>query len=153
MNKKEIFEVLMQGKSIKISELSNKLKEKIPFEIIKKAEEGLVMYRMQESVENISFNVGEVLITQAEVKINDNLGYAMVLGMDKESALNKAFLMGIVEANLPECKEITELIDFLKKEKLEKLREEREIINSTRVKFETMGGQDPNVSHNKVKEE
>ena len=153
MKKKEIFEVLMQSQSDKVDALSEKLKKTIPFEIIKKPEEGLMMFRMQESIENIAFNVGEVLVTQAEVKVENSLGYAMIMGMNKESALNKAFLMGILAAGLPESTEIIDLAYVVKEEKVKKMKEEREIINSTRVKFETMGGQDPNVSHNKKSDE
>lgn len=149
MNKREIFEILMESGSEKIKDLSVELMEKIPYQTVRKPEEGLLMFRMRESVENTAFNVGEVLVVQAEVRINNSLGYAMIIGMDKKSALNRAFLMGIIESGLPESEEILKLAALLKEEKLEALREEREIINSTRVKFETMGGQDPNVSHNK----
>ena len=93
----------------------------------------------------------EILVTTCEAKINSNLGYAMVMGINNEKAVNNAIIMAVYESDLPEKKEIENLILKLKDEQKNKMIEEREIINSTRVRFETMGGQDTGVSHNKIK--
>jgi len=149
MNREDIFEIFMQADLNKISFLADKLKSKYDFEILKKPEQGLIMYQMEESVEKINFNVGEILVTQVEVRYNKSIGYAVVFGINNEKALNNAIVMCVYEEDLPEKKDIINLAEQLKLEDIEKMKDEREIINSTRVKFEVMGGQDQSVAHNK----
>jgi phosphonate C-P lyase system protein PhnG len=106
------------------------------------------MFRAEESVEKIDFNVGEVLVTSAEVRVEDAIGYSMIMDTDKQKALDCALLMGIYEAGLPQMKEIENLAEMMHAKKTRQLREEGEIVSSTRVNFEVMGGQDPNIAHN-----
>jgi hypothetical protein len=56
--------------------------------------------------------------------------------------------MAVYEARLPEAKDIEDLAEIIHQKQTAQLREEREIVSSTRVNFEVMGGQDPNVKHN-----
>jgi len=144
----KVFEILMQGDAAEIGLLAGRLRESIPHEIIKQPTQELVMFQMEDSVERIDFNVGEVLVTSAEVRVDDAIGYSMVMDMNEQKASDCALLMGVYEAQRPEMKEIEALADSLHQKITHNRREEREIISSTRVKFEVMGGQDPNVNHN-----
>jgi phosphonate C-P lyase system protein PhnG len=110
------------------------------------------MFQAEESVEKIDFNVGEVLVTSAEVQVEDAIGYSMIMETDKQKALDCALLMGIYEAGLPQMKEIEDLAESMHHKMIKQLREEREIVSSTRVNFEVMGGQDPNIEHNVEKD-
>lgn len=151
--KKEIFTAVMSRRDKRIDELAEAIQQKYEVTMIKKPQRGLVMYRGAESVQEMPFNAGEVLVTTAEAMINDVIGYAMVMGMDELQAHNASVVMAALEAGVPEREEVRLLADKLKHEKQTKMLKEREIINSTRVNFEVMGGQDPNVSHNKEREE
>lgn len=62
---------------------------------------GTVMLRARESVENLVFNVGEALVTEAFVAIGDFQGYAIVQGMERELALAGAICDAAVEAQHP----------------------------------------------------
>ena len=62
---------------------------------------GTVMLRARESVENLVFNVGEALVTEAFVSIGDYQGYAIVQGMERELALAGAICDAAVEAEHP----------------------------------------------------
>jgi phosphonate C-P lyase system protein PhnG len=103
---------------------------------------------MEESVDKIDFNVGEVLVTSAEIRVKDVNGYSMVMDIDEQKALDCALLMGVYEAWLPEQSNVAALAERLHRKMRNQLREEREIVNATRVEFEVMGGQDPNVKQN-----
>ena len=151
MENKEAFEVVMQSDSKELTIMANIIKDKYEFEITQKPTQGLLMFRVEESVELMDFNAGEILVTTCEAKINKSLGYAMVMGINNEKALNNAIVMSVYESDLPEKNEIENLIMKLKDDQKNKMIEEREIINSTTVRFETMGGQDTGVSHNKIK--
>jgi phosphonate C-P lyase system protein PhnG len=148
MLKEQIFEALMQGDAADIAPLANRFRKSIPHEVIKAPEQELVMFQMEESVERIDFNVGEILVTSAEVRVANAIGYSMIMDIHEDKALDCALLMGIYEASLPEKEEIEALAESLYQKMRHRLREEREIVSSTRVQFEVMGGQDPNVRHN-----
>lgn len=150
MTKEEIFEILMNTEYKDIDLLAEELKKIISYELIKKPEHSLVMFRMQENVENLIFNVGEILVTVCEVKVFDSIGYAMILDTDFKKAENRAFLMAIYLSENEIKEKVTSLAIKIKEFILKDLEKEKEIINSTRVNFELMGGQDTNVSHNKI---
>lgn len=148
MNKEKIFEILMQADTEDIAPLAEQLRRSVPNKIIKQPAQEAVMFRAEESVEKIDFNVGEILVTSAQVRVNDSIGFSMVMDVDETKALDCALLMGIYEARLLEAKKVEELAEWLNDKMTARLREEREIISSTRVNFEVMGGQDPNIKHN-----
>ncbi|MBN2547307.1 MAG: phosphonate C-P lyase system protein PhnG [Spirochaetes bacterium] len=150
MDKKEIFEILMQSDSVKISEAVKKISEKNKIELVKKPEEGLLMFRAVESVEESEFNVGEVLITECEVKINESTGYSMILGIDQKKAYDCAVIMACIEADTGEKEYVLNIMNELKAEFYAKYKFEKEVINSTSVKFDLMGGQDKSGAHNKA---
>jgi alpha-D-ribose 1-methylphosphonate 5-triphosphate synthase subunit PhnG len=77
----------------------------------------------------------------------------MIMDTDKQKALDCALLMGIYEAGLPQMTEVENLAELLQRKMTRQLQEEREIISSTRVNFEVMGGQDPNIAHNVATEQ
>ncbi|MGD2014761.1 MAG: phosphonate C-P lyase system protein PhnG [Desulfobacterales bacterium] len=148
MLKEKIFEIIMQGQTADIAPLAEEMRQVIDHCVIKPPQMELVMFQAEESVEKIDFNVGEVLVTSAEVRVEDAIGYSMIMDTDKQKALDCALLMGIYEAGLPQMKEIEKLAEILHEKMTQQLREEREIVNSTRVNFEVMGGQDVNIAHN-----
>ncbi|MGD9066198.1 MAG: phosphonate C-P lyase system protein PhnG [Desulfobacterales bacterium] len=148
MLKEKIFEIIMQGQTADIAPLAEEMRQVIDHCVIKPPQMELVMFQAEESVEKIDFNVGEVLVTSAEVRVEDAIGYSMIMDTDKQKALDCALLMGIYEAGLPQMKEIEKLAEILHEKMTQQLQEEREIVNSTRVNFEVMGGQDVNIAHN-----
>lgn len=147
MRKEHVFEILMQGDCVEINALAERFRNEIDHEVIKPPSKELVMFRVEESVEKIDFNVGEVLVTSAEVRIGQTIGYSMVMDIDEQKALDCAFLMGIYQEKLPQAVDIEALIERLEQKLLSHQQEERELVESTRVRFEVMGGQDPNVKH------
>jgi alpha-D-ribose 1-methylphosphonate 5-triphosphate synthase subunit PhnG len=148
MEKENVFEVIMQADGEDIASLADELRTSIPHEVIKPPQQELVMFQVEESVEKIDFNVGEVLVTSAEIRVEDTIGYSMVMGNDDQKALDGALLMAVYEAGLSQKKSIEDLAVTLHAKMIRQLREEREIVSSTRVNFEVMGGQDPNIKHN-----
>ncbi|MGD8293485.1 MAG: phosphonate C-P lyase system protein PhnG [Desulfobacterales bacterium] len=148
MFKEKIFEIIMQAEPADIAPLADKMRQVVDYHVISPPQQELVMFRAEESVEKIDFNVGEVLVTSAEVRVEDAIGYSMIMDTDKQRALDCALLMGIYDAGLPQMKEIEKLAEIIHGKMQQTLREEREIVSSTRVNFEVMGGQDPNIAHN-----
>lgn len=59
---------------------------------------GMVMLRLREPVDGTVYNAGEVLVTEAQVKLDQSQGYAMRLGRAPEVTLAAAVLDAAVEA-------------------------------------------------------
>ena len=99
----------MQGDPSDISPLADTMRQAIQHRVIRSPQHELVMFQAEESVEKLDFNVGEVLVTSAEVRVKNAIGYSMIMETDEQKALDCALLMGIYEAGLPEKKEIESL--------------------------------------------
>jgi alpha-D-ribose 1-methylphosphonate 5-triphosphate synthase subunit PhnG len=66
---------------------------------------GTVMVRLREPVARALFNLGEVTVTEAEVEIAGQRGYAMVMGRRPRQALAGAIVDAAYEA-LPELRSV-----------------------------------------------
>lgn len=99
---------------------------------------GLIMMSAMDSFET-DFHLGEVLVTEAEVRCGEYRGYGMVIGEDPDRAVARAAAEAVWAA--PNHLFRKRLNRFLRTEagKLGKRREkESERIAGTRVRFETM---------------
>lgn len=138
MNRDQRFELIPRADKKKLCELAEKVLEDADLQVIKKPTPGMIMMRCRDNAHDCIFNFGEVLVTEAEVKIGDSLGYAMVMGMEPEKAIACAVLDCAVEAGHPLASEIISMLKAeeqkLKKEKMRIWKE----IETTRVDFEVM---------------
>ena len=102
----------------------------------------LLMQRVREPVERRPFNLGEVLVTPAEVKLDDTRGFAMVPGKAERAALSGA----IADAAVAAGHEATADIVAALREAATHRRERRQTAwaesKHTAVEFETMEGQE-----------
>jgi alpha-D-ribose 1-methylphosphonate 5-triphosphate synthase subunit PhnG len=99
---------------------------------------GMIMMRVRDTVDNDIFNLGEVLVTEAEVKVNGFSGYCMVMGREMEKALAGAVIDAAVEARHRLSHQI---IGALEQEKcrLEAARkQEWNEVSRTKANFEVM---------------
>jgi phosphonate C-P lyase system protein PhnG len=78
------------------------------------------------------------LITEAEVRIGDNTGYAMMMGMELEATLAGAILDAAVESGHPLSSEIIDLLRTEEKRLKNELEKMRSKVNTTKVDFEAM---------------
>jgi phosphonate C-P lyase system protein PhnG len=148
LTKEIVFESLMQGDPELIRACAENLRPQIDHQVIQAPAQELIMFRAEESVEKIDFNVGEVLVTTAKVQVKDIIGYSMVMDVDNQKALDNAFLMGVFESGVEQSQTVEALARELKHKFEADLRNDREMVSATRVNFEVMGGQDPNIKHN-----
>ncbi|HWQ61219.1 MAG TPA: phosphonate C-P lyase system protein PhnG [Negativicutes bacterium] len=101
-----IFELIAQARPATVDGLAKKLGDAVAVEVIKPPEAVVVMSRVRETVDNAVFNLGEVLVTEAEVVISGVKGYMMVMGLDKAKALNGAVLDAVTASGHPLTGEI-----------------------------------------------
>jgi alpha-D-ribose 1-methylphosphonate 5-triphosphate synthase subunit PhnG len=138
MNRDKRFELIARANSERICEIAERILADTAVEVIKKPVGGMIMMRFRDTAEKCVFNLGEVLVTEAEVRIDEELGYAMVMGRDPEAALAGAILDAAVGSGHPLAPEIIDLLrseEVRRKEELQKTWEE---VATTKVDFEVM---------------
>lgn len=116
------------------------LDSKVEVEILQKPKPQLVMQRVKEPVEGKPFNLGEVLVTAAEVKIDGKKGFAMVAGKADRKALSGAIVDAAVEAEHPATDVDTteQVLESGLKERDEERRARWSESRATAVEFESM---------------
>ena len=109
--------------------------------------QGLVMCQVRETARNSRFYLGEALMTECRVRIGDVEGLGAVLGAD---AL-RARAMAVVDAALSQPEPLAEAPELERRiAEAGKLLHERQKradarVLTSRVSFDTMGGQDMSV--------
>ncbi|TMN22631.1 phosphonate C-P lyase system protein PhnG [Lentibacillus cibarius] len=99
---------------------------------------GLTMMKMRETAKNSLFYIGEVLVTETKVEINQSIGIGLVTGMQDELSKDLAIIDAAYKAKLPETNDWEDQLiaaeEQIEKEKAQKQAE----IFETKVNFETM---------------
>lgn len=121
----------------KIRPLMNALAEET-IEIITSPTTGLIMMSC-EDCHKCEFYLGEILITEAEVKYKNVRGHGRIPGNEPEKALFLATVEAITQKGATHLiKRLKRLIHPLRKEVDEKLKKESQMAAATRVNFESM---------------
>lgn len=98
---------------------------------------GLVMVPMRDTVENVDFHLGEVLVSEAHIADPaGNIGYGMVTGRDLEQAM----AMAVIDLHLAVHGEGAATTSFLMDEKAYQAATDRlrmRQVEATRVEMET----------------
>jgi len=140
MNRDKRFELIARANSERICEIAERIlaDTATAVEVIKKPVGGMIMMRFRDTAEKCVFNLGEVMVTEAEVRIGSELGYAMIMGRDPETALAGAILDAAVESGHTLAPEI---VDLLRSEEVrikEELQKTWAKVATTKVDFEVM---------------
>ncbi|MFC2946794.1 phosphonate C-P lyase system protein PhnG [Virgibacillus sediminis] len=99
---------------------------------------GLTMIKMRESAKQSLFYMGEVLVTEAKVEINQEVGIGIVVGMEEELAKHLAIIDAAYKAEVPETGAwLPELLEAERRITEDKAKKQAELFE-TKVNFETM---------------
>ncbi|HWL12337.1 MAG TPA: phosphonate C-P lyase system protein PhnG [Ureibacillus sp.] len=99
---------------------------------------GLTMIKMRESAQQSLFYIGEVLITETKVKINDSFGIGIVIEEDEHLSRALAIIDAAYKEELPEAVSFEKELVKLEAEYQQQLEKEKCSIERTKVNFETM---------------
>jgi alpha-D-ribose 1-methylphosphonate 5-triphosphate synthase subunit PhnG len=106
--------------------------------VVKPANTSLVMMGVKDSVQEVPFYLGEVLITQCAVSINEICGYGFAMGDDPE----RAYCLAVIEAALQSEHPKTTMISEFIKRQAEVVHHEKILdyaaVRQTRVQFDSM---------------
>ncbi len=139
--KTELQQVLLHVSEQDIDPLMDALAEET-IEIIQPPETGLVMMTAQDCHE-CNFYLGEVQITEAEVKYRGSQGHGRITGNEPEKALLLATVEALIQKQATSLlQRINRLLNPLRKQVSEKLEKESRMAAATRVNFESMTEED-----------
>jgi alpha-D-ribose 1-methylphosphonate 5-triphosphate synthase subunit PhnG len=138
MKRRRRTEILVQGNADLAEKLASQIKQAYTYKVIVKPHYGLTMVKMRESAKKSLFYIGEVLVTEAKVEINEQIGIGIVQGMEDELAMNLAIIDAAYNANLPETQMWTNTLVVAEAEiNRKKIKRQAELL-ATKVNFETM---------------
>mgnify|MGYP000108588537 FL=1 len=135
MEKKRLFRILSKADRKDVIHLGEELQQQYSLTIVKKPEKSLVMIKMREPVKNSLFYLGETIITEAVVQLEDTVGTAVTMGDDFEKTLH----MAIIDA--AENKGVFVHEDLLlewEQSQRQKMEQENALFQKTKVDFHSM---------------
>ncbi|MEK4484234.1 phosphonate C-P lyase system protein PhnG [Psychrobacillus sp. FSL H8-0484] len=138
MKRRRRTEILIQGDGHLAQQFAESIIDTYECREILEPQYGLTMIKMRETAKNSLFYIGEVLITEAKVEINNRIGIGIVVGMKDELAKHLAIIDAAYKAELPET--ITWEDSLIKAEAQivkERATKQSELFK-TKVNFETM---------------
>lgn len=138
MNRKTRTEILIKSPNNIAEKLVKSIEGRYNSTKISDPSNGLVMIKVRESAKKQLFYLGEVIVTEAKVMINDSIGKGIVIGDNEDLAVNLAIIDGCYMENIPETKLWDEMLVKESKEILKNdIRKEKEVLK-TKVNFESM---------------
>lgn len=139
MKKRRLSYILAHTNIENLKKEVEKLENLYRVSTVKEPEMGLAMVKVKDGVYKENFYIGELLITECSVHLNGILGMGIVQGDNSE----RAYLMGVIDAAFNSKKvdkgELLKVIENWEKTIKDIYREEKSIVEGSKVKFNTMG--------------
>ena len=136
--KRQRTEILIQGDSQLAQQFAESIMDTYECREILAPQYGLTMIKMRETAKNSLFYIGEVLITEAKVEINNRIGIGIVVGMKDELAKHLAIIDAAYKADLPETTTWEAQLIKAEKQITKELAKKQAELFETKVSFETM---------------
>lgn len=138
MKRKRRTEILVKGSRKIPEELAHEMEQRYQVKTIQEPEYGLVMLKVRETSQKTLFYLGEVLVTECKVQIQDQIGFGVVSGDQPELAYQLAVIDAAFEGGFPETTRWLNLLETEEKNLLENHKFMNSSILKTKVSFETM---------------
>jgi alpha-D-ribose 1-methylphosphonate 5-triphosphate synthase subunit PhnG len=133
------FELIAACEGATLARFANEvLEDDPPLSVRQEPRPQLLMQRVTEPVERRPFNLGEVLVTPAEVELAGERGFAMVSGKAERAALSGAIVDAAVAGNHERTSAIVGALTEAAERQRDRRRREWAESKHTAVAFETM---------------
>lgn len=136
MDRKKRFEILARADSATLSPIAEEVLRTAKVDVLKKPETSLVMLRALDSITGDPFNMGEVLVTECEVRLGNHVGYSLIMGEEPERALAAAIIDAALESGRASAPSIEGKLWQEEQRLRTERRQENALIGRTRVNFE-----------------
>ncbi|MFD4816662.1 phosphonate C-P lyase system protein PhnG [Peribacillus butanolivorans] len=138
MRRKERTEILIQGTADIAKDFAKEIEMRYKVNVIQKPESALVLLKARETAKKSLFYLGELLVTECTVQIQDSIGIGIVKGYREELAHCLAIIDAAYQADLVETRLWSHVLENEKKNIQKNLQELNQSILRTKVNFETM---------------
>ncbi|WP_077298411.1 phosphonate C-P lyase system protein PhnG [Virgibacillus pantothenticus] len=138
MKRRRRTEILVQANTDLAKSLANQIKQTYTYKEIVAPQYGLTMVKMRESAKKSLFYIGEMLVTEAKVEINEQIGIGVVQGMQDDLATNLAIIDAAYNAQLPETLGWADVLLEAEADIHHKRAKQQAELMETKVSFETM---------------
>ena len=140
MEKKQLFRILAKADRDILIAFANKIEQEGTIRILKEPERTLTMIKLREPVRNSFFYLGEVMVTEAIVELDQVKGMAVTMGSDYEKTLAMAVIDCGFNSRLPVMDCVERELLHLEQAQIKKEEEENAMYLKTMVSFQTMAG-------------
>lgn len=130
--------ILIEGDLNRIKNFVESIESKYEVEITKKPSIGLTMVRANDSVEHQEFYLGEVLVTETEVSVNNKVGSGICIGDEPIRSYCQAVIDAVLQLNDENYNEVTSFLNQEAELISNKEKEENYEIQKTKVNFKLM---------------
>lgn len=138
MNRRKRTTILIDGSRSLARELVSEIESNYEIHVLAAPQQALTMVKLRETAKKSLFYLGEVLVTETKVQINNTFGIGIVVGDEEEFSYQLAVIDAAYEANLVENGKWTLLFEEEEKQ-IQKNRALKEAsILKTKVNFEMM---------------
>ena len=138
MKRNRRMRILIEGSRDIPKKLAQEIENNHSLEIIMKPQGALTMIKMRETAKKSLFYLGEVLVTECKVKVKDQVGIGIVIGMEEDLAYQLAVIDAAFKADLSELNRWIQLLEEEERRIEASRRLDAAIIQKTKVNFETM---------------
>lgn len=138
MNRRKRTEILMNGSRNLAKVLASEIEQNYDIQILVEPQHALTMIKMRETAKNSLFYLGEVLVTETKVQINNQLGIGIVVGNEEELSYELAVIDAAYQGDLKETVNWKLLLEEEENCILENKDKSEQAILKTKVNFEMM---------------
>jgi alpha-D-ribose 1-methylphosphonate 5-triphosphate synthase subunit PhnG len=139
MEREQRFEIMAAGPAEPLIAMADRLLEQNnSIEIIKEPRPAVMMLRARDTAQGQIFNLGEAIVTEAQVNYCGETGYLLVMGDNQLHALAGAMCDAAVEGNHPLSGDVLETLVLLTHLQKEQAAAEWNRIAPTAVNFDEM---------------
>lgn len=138
MNRRKRTEILINGSRNLAKALTREIEHNYDIQILSEPQHALTMIKMRETAKNSLFYLGEVLVTETKVQINNQLGIGIVVGNEEALSYELAVIDAAYQGDLKETVNWKLLLEEEEKRILENKEKREQAILKTKVNFEMM---------------
>ena len=138
MNRRRRTAILIDGSQSFAKDLAREIERNYAIQTLSEPQHALTMIKLRETAKNSLFYLGEVLVTETKVQINNQLGIGIVVGNEEELSYELAVIDAAYLGELEETENWTLLFEEEEKRiHKNKVKREKSILK-TKVDFEMM---------------
>lgn len=130
--------ILVEGDAALRSRLSRDIQNRHEVVTVAEPSAGLVMTTMRETARQSRFYLGEVMVTEAKVRIGESLGLGIIAGDESAAAFDLAVIDAAFNAGVAPLDEWLPALEAEERRIAEREASEDARILQTRVDFQTM---------------